>query len=335
MQASSVKIVRFHHTGGPEVLKVEQLPLPEPGKNEVRLRVHAIGLNRAEAMFREGAYLVEPKLPSKIGYEASGIVEAVGTDVDKNMIGKKYSTVPCFDLGTYGVYGEVAIVPAYALAAYPEKLSYAEATSIWMQYLTAWGALVHSGKLSQGDYVVITAASSSVGLAAIQITQAQGAKSIAVTRTAEKKAELLALGADHVIVTNDENFTTRINDITDGKGARIIFDPIAGKGVNTLVEGLAPAGILFIYGNLANEPMTPFPLFQALSKGLTLRGYTLFEIVSQPKIRAEAEKYICKQLEDGTFKPKIARTFKLDQIVDAHRYMESNAQIGKIVVTVN
>jgi len=335
MPASSVKIVRFHRTGGPEVLQVEQLPLPEPGKGEVRLRVHAIGLNRAEVMFRKGAYLVEPKFPSKTGYEASGVVEAVGSDVDKNMIGKKYSTVPSFDLGKYGVYGEIAIVPAYALAVYPEKLSFAEAASIWMQYLTAWGALVHFGKLSQNDYVVITAASSSVGLAAIQIAHAQGAKSIAVTRTAEKKAELLALGADHVIVTDDEDFPTRINEITGGKGVRMIFDPIAGKGVNALAEGLAPGGILFVYGNLANEPMTPFPLFPALAKGLTLRGYTLFEIVSQPKVRAEAEKYIYMHLEDGTFKPKIARTFTLDQIVDAHRYMESNAQIGKIVVIAN
>ncbi len=335
MPTSSVKIVRFHHTGGPEVLELEQIPLPEPGKGEVSLRVHAIGLNRAEVMFREGAYLVQPKLPSKIGYEAAGVVEAVGPDVDKSMIGKKYSTMPCFDLGKYGVYGEVAIVPAYALAVYPEKLSFVEATSIWMQYTTAWGALVHYGKVSQGDYVVITAASSSVGLAAIQIVHAQGAKSIAVTRTAEKKATLLELGADHVIVTNDEDFSDRINQITGGVGARIIFDPIAGKGINILAKGLAQGGTLFVYGNLSNESTTPFPLFPALAKGLTLRGYTLFEIVSQPNVRAEAEKYIYKHLEDGTFKPKIARTFALDQIVDAHRYMESNAQIGKIVVTTN
>ncbi|MGM9453279.1 alcohol dehydrogenase catalytic domain-containing protein [Legionella bozemanae] len=121
--------------------------LPQPGKRS-SLHVHAIGLYRAEIMFRSGAYLVQPQLPSKIVYEASGVVEAVGSDVDKKMIDKAYSTVPCFALGKYGVYGEVAIVPAYALAEYPEKFSYAEGTSIWMQYLTAYGALIHYRKLA-------------------------------------------------------------------------------------------------------------------------------------------------------------------------------------------
>lgn len=333
MSNSSVKIVRFHKIGGPEVLKIEEMPLPEPGKGEVRLRVHAIGLNRAEVVFRTGNYLVQPQFPSKIGYEASGVVEAVGPDVDKKMIGKKYSTVPGFDLGKYGVYGEVAIVPTSALAEYPEKLSFIEATSIWMQYLTAYGALVHFGKLAKNEFVVITAASSSVGIAAIQIARAQGAISIVTTRTSKKKAELLALGADHVIVTNEENMPKRVNEITQGKGARIIFDPVAGKGVEVLADALAQGGTLFVYGNLSLEQITPFPLLKAMGKGLSMRGYTLFEIVAQPEVRAKAEKYVFDHLQDGSFKPKIARTFTLEHIVDAHAYMESNEQIGKIVVT--
>lgn len=334
MPNSSVQIVRFHTTGGPEVLQIEKAPLPEPGKGEARLRVHAIGLNRAEIMFRTGAYLVEPVFPSKIGYEASGIVEAVGPGVDKSMIGKKYSTVPCFDLGKYGVYGEVAIVPADALAKYPEKLSYAEATSIWMQYITAYGALVHYGKLAKNNVVVITAASSSVGIAAIQVARAEGAISIAVTRTAKKKAELLKHGADHVIVTSEEDLPARVRQITHGAGANIVFDPIAGKGVEILADTLAPGGILFEYGNLSNEIVTPFPLFPALLKGLSVRGYTLFEILAQPEVRAKAEKYVFENLQKGVLKPVIAKTFAFENIVDAHRYMESNEQMGKIVVTV-
>ena len=333
MSNSSVKIVRFHETGGPEVLKLEEVSLPEPGKGEVRLRVHAIGLNRAEIMFRTGRYLIQPHFPSKIGYEASGVVEAVGPDVDKKIIGKTYSTVPCFDLGKYGVYGEVAIVPAYALAAYPEKLSYAEGTSIWMQYMTAYGALIHYGALAKNDFVLITAASSSVGLAAIQMTRAQGAISIVTTRTPKKKAELLSLGADHVIDTNEENLPERVREITKGAGVKIVFDPIAGKGVETLAEALSPGGTLFVYGNLSLEEITPFPLFAALNKGISLRGYTLFEIVSQADVRKKAEKYIFDRLQDGSFHPQIAQMFSLGHIVDAHRYMESNEQVGKIVVT--
>ncbi len=329
----TVKIVRFHQTGGPEVLKIEDLPLPEPANGEVRLRVKAIGLNRAEAMFRLGRYLSQPILPSKLGYEASGVVEAVGEGVDASWIGKTASTVPAFPVEQYGVYGEVAIVPASALAVYPASLSFEEGTSIWMQYVTAYGALVHLGKIAKGDFVVITAASSSVGLAAIEIVKAEGATSIAVTRTRAKAAELTSLGADHVVVTDDEDLVARVKQITAGKGARLVFDPIGGPIVEKLAAVTAFQGIIFEYGGLSGEP-TPLPLFAALSKSLTFRGYTLFEINTVPDLREQAQRYVFDKLRTGAFKPRIAKTFKLEEIVEAHRYMESSQQIGKIVVTV-
>jgi NADPH:quinone reductase-like Zn-dependent oxidoreductase len=329
----NVKIVRFHKTGGPEVLQLDELPLPEPAAGEVRLRVKAIGLNRAEVMFRLGRYLMDPILPSKLGYEASGIVEAVGPDVDKSWIGKTVSTIPNFAANVYGVYGEVAIVPFHSISVYPDKLSYEEGTSIWMQYLTAYGALIHQGHLAKGDFVLITAASSSVGIAAIEIAKAEGAISIATTRTSKKKAELLTLGAAHVIATEEEDLAARVNEITAGKGARIAFDPIGGKGLEALAAAAAPGGIIFEYGALSTDP-TPFPLFSVLSKQLTIKGYVLFEILGNPALFPKAKQYVLDHLASGHFKPRIDRTFPLDKIVDAHRYMESNAQIGKIVVTV-
>lgn len=331
--AESVRIVRFHQIGGPEVLKMDELPLPEPAAGEVRLRVKAIGLNRAEVMFRQGRYLVQPVLPAKLGYEASGTIEVVGAGVDKSWLGKAASTVPAFAADKYGVYGEVAIVPVSAVAEYPARLSYEEGTSIWMQYLTAYGALVMHGKISKGDFVVITAASSSVGIAAIEIIKVENAISIATTRTSKKKAELLAAGADHVIVTGEEDLVTRVNEITGGKGARIIFDPVAGSGIEALAAAASFGGTIFEYGALAAEP-TPFPLFAALSKSLAVRGYTLFEVVANPEAFATAKKYVFGHLASGAFKPRIDRTFPLSQIVEAHRYMESNQQVGKIVVTV-
>lgn len=333
MSTKTAKIVRFHQLGGPEVLQIDELPLPEPKAGEVRLQVKAIGLNRAEVMFRQGKYLQDPILPAKLGYEASGIVDAVGPGVDSSWLGKKVSTVPAFSASEYGVYGEVAIVPVSALAIYPEKLTPEEGTSIWMQYLTAYGALIYFGKIRQDDFVIITAASSSVGIAAIEIVKAEGATSIATTRTEQKKKELLALGADHVIVTEHEDLVARVNEITGGKGARIIFDPVAGKSLETLAAAAKVGGIIFEYGALSPE-VTPFPLFAALSKGLTIRGYTLFEVTSRPEVRKEGEKYIFKNLENGNFQPRIDKIFQLKDIVEAHRYMESNQQIGKIVVQV-
>ena len=333
MASETVKIVRFHETGAANVLKVEELPLPEPGAGEVRLRVKTIGLNRAEVMFRMGQYLVQPKLPSKLGYEAAGIVEAIGPGVDQNWVGKTVSTVPAFPADAYGVYGEVAIVPVGALAEYPANLSFEEGTSIWMQYLTAYGALIQQGKVTAGDFVLITAASSSVGLAAIEIVKAEGAKSIATTRSSKKKQELLDLGADYVIATEEEDLAGKVMEITGGKGARVVFDPIGGKGLETLAAATAASGIIFEYGALATEP-TPYPLFTALGKHLTIKGYTLFEVLADPAEFAKAKKYVFDHLEKGDFKPKVDKTFPLSDIVKAHEYMESNAQVGKIVVTV-
>ncbi len=292
MSSQTAKIVRFHKIGAADVLQLDHLPIPEPAAGEVRLRVKAIGLNRAEVMFREDHYLVTPELPSKLGYEASGTVEAIGPNVDNFWLGKTVSTVPSFKLNKYGVCGEVAIVPATSLAEYPAGLSPEQGTSIWMQYLTAYGALIHHAQLSKGDYVLLTAASSSVGLAAIELAKAEGAISIATTRTSDKKAKLLAHGADHVIVTDEEDLVARVNEITSGKGARVIFDPIAGKGLETLARCCrCAAGIIIEHGALASEP-TPFPLFPAIAKALTIRGYTLMEITTHPDTLTQATKYV-------------------------------------------
>ena len=331
--SGTARMVRFHATGGPEVLRIQEEPIPEPGKGEVRLRVKAIGLNRAEVMFRRGQYLETPVLPSKLGYEAAGVVEAVGPDVDRSWVGKKVSTIPAFLMTHYGVYGEVTIVPIGAVATYPEKLTPEEGTSIWMQYLTAYGALIMYARISKGDFVIITAASSSVGIAAIEMANAEGAVSIATTRKSKKKGVLSQVGAAHVIATEDEDFLARVEQITGGKGARVIFDPIGGKGIELLAKAAAYGGTIYEYGALAPEP-TPFPLFNALGKGLSIRGYTLREVFLDPKLRETAVRYVFERVEEGKFKPRVDRVFPFEQIVDAHRYMESNEQIGKIVVRV-
>ena len=329
----TAKVVRFHRLGPADVLQLEDHPLPQPGAGEVRLRVKAIGLNRAECLFRKGQYIDTPVFPSGLGYEASGIVEAVGSNVDPDLVGQVRSTVPAFHMSRYGVYGEIAIVPADSLAAFPETLSFEQGTSLWMQYLTAWGALCHFGHLTAGDFVVIPAASSSVGLAAIEIVRAEGATAIALTRTSDKRQVLLDLGAPHVIATEEEDLVARVKEITAGKGARLTFDPVGGPTLEKLVEAAAPSGILFEYGALSRDP-TPLPLLNVLFKHLTLRGYTLFEITFNPALRQQGEAYIYQRLASGHFKPQIARTFPLTDIVAAQRYMESNEQIGKIVVTV-
>lgn len=327
------RVVKFHELGGPEVLKLENVEVPAPAADEVRIKVKAIGLNRAEALFRMGKYAMQPEFPSKLGYEASGVVESVGSKVTQFKPGDVVSIVPPPDQGRYGTYGEIATVPARYVVKHPETLSFVEAAAVWMQYLTAYGALIDIAAIKQGDFVVIPAASSSVGLAAIQLCHLVGATPIATTRTSAKKKALQEMGATHVIVTQEENLSSTILEITKNKGARVIFDPVGGKTVIDLAKGAAQNGIIFQYGALSLEP-TPFPLMLAITKLLTMRGYMLFEIVEDNARFEKAKQFIINALSNKTLKPIIDKTFPLDEIVNSHRHLESNNQFGKIVVTV-
>ncbi len=329
------RIVQFFKTGGPEVLILNDLADREPGPGEVRIRIEAIGLNRAEVMLRQGIYHEQPEFPSRIGYEAAGVVEELGPGVAALSVGERVATVPSFALSQtrQGVYGETATVPAEIALAYPSALSPVEGAALWMQYLTAYGALVDYGGLGVEEAVLITAASSSVGIAAIQIAKDCGAKVIASTRGAEKKTALLDHGADHVIASEEEDLSTRVMEMTEGEGARIVFDPIAGPMLNELAAAAAPYGTIYEYGAL-HPGETVYPLMPMLAKSLTITGYQVLDYVREPARLQRARRSIFAGLESGALKPIIDRTFPLDEIVAAHRYMESNNQCGKIVVTV-
>jgi NADPH:quinone reductase-like Zn-dependent oxidoreductase len=201
-----------------------------------------------------------------------------------------------------------------------------------MQYLTAYGALIEIAKLGAGDTLLIPAASSSVGIAAIQFANLVGATPIALTRKQDKRAALMKLGAAHVIATEEQDLVAEVKQLTKNKGARVVFDPVGGPTVAKLIAAMSERGILFLYGALSNEP-TPLPLFEVLSKTLTIRGYVLFEVTGDPARLDRGKKFVVDGLASGKLKPVIAKTFRFEEIVEAHRYLESNQQIGKIVVT--
>lgn len=208
-----------------------------------------------------------------------------------------------------------------------------DAQVTWMQFVTAYGALIDIGKLQKGDTVLIRAASSSGGLAAIQIANLIGAVPVALTRTSEKRQALLDAGAAFVIATQEQDLVSEVNSITDGKGARMAFDPVGGAEVANTLRSLSFPGIFFQYGALDTGNWS-VSVMELLGKDLTIRGYQLFEITEDPARLAGAKEFISKELQSGALRPLIAKVFPLDQIADAHRYMESNAQIGKIVVEV-
>jgi len=325
------KVVRIYQHGGPEELRFEDLDVGEPGPGEVRVKIEAIGLNRSEAAFRAGEYPVTPRFPALIGYEGVGLVEALGPDVQGFAVGERVCVLPNFRLGEYGIYGERAIVPARSLLSPPPGLTPVEAASIWMQYFTAL-AIIEIARAAIGDYVLIRAASSSVGLAAIQLANWAGAVPIAATRTSAKALTLQQQGAKHVIPTDETDLVAAVLRITAGKGARIIFDPVGGPDIEKLALAAADEGIIFVYGGLSGKP-TPFPHWPAALKGLSIRGWVASSIWNRPERFTRNRELILHGLASGHLRPVIAKTFPFSQIVAAHRYLESNQQIGKIVVT--
>lgn len=327
------RVVRFHQHGGPEVLRIEDIDLPPPGPGEVQIRVKALGLNRAEALLRAGGYIETPPLPCGLGLEAAGVVEATGEGVSDLAPGDAVSVIPPQSMVRWPAYGDVVAYPAGLIVKHPPSLDWQTAAAVWMQYLTAYGALIDIARLSSGDAVVITAASSSVGLAAIQIANKVGATAVAVTRTSAKKQALLDAGAEHVIVLTEEDPAARLNEIAGPQGVRVVLDAIGGPIFEPLTAAMSKGGILIEYGGLSPEP-TPFPLAAVLGKTLTLRGYLVHEITGDAEKLETAKAFILEGLETGALKPIIDRTFAFDQIVEAHRYLESNEQFGKIVVTV-
>ena len=325
------KVVRIHALGGPEVLTIEDLDVGEPGAGECRIRVEAVGLNRAEAMYRAGRYPVQPQLPSLIGYEGVGVIEALGAEVGGYAVGDRVCVLPMIQQGQYGIWAEQAIVPARILLPAPPGLTPAEAASIWMQYMTAY-ALIEVAQIGIGDGVIIRAASSSVGIAAIQLANWAGSVSIACTRTSDKAEALHRQGAAHVVATEEEDLVARVMAITGGIGARTAFDPVGGPYVETLANALAPRGILFIYGGLSGQE-TPYPHWPCAFKGLSMRGWVASEIWNHPHRYKAAQEKILSGLASGHLKPVIAKTFRgLEQIAAANAFLESNEQVGKVVV---
>jgi NADPH:quinone reductase-like Zn-dependent oxidoreductase len=326
------RTIKFAKAGGPEVLEFIEMEVPAPGPHEVRINVKAIGINRADSMWRNDKYVEAPIFPAGLGYDAAGVVNAVGEDVTDFEVGDTVSTIPAFSLNKYSTYGEVILAPDHAVVKHPESLSFVEAASVWMMFITAYGALVFDAKVKAGDFVVIPAASSSVGLAAIQIANHAGATPIALTRTSEKKQRLREAGAPHVIATQEQDMVAEVMRITAGNGARVAFDPVGGPDFPKLLAALTFEGIAYIYGAL-NEDATPLPVLGMIGKMPVVKGYSVRLVTGDAERRKVAVEYVTKGLASGALKPVIDRTFKFNEMVEAHRYLENGGQFGKIVVT--
>lgn len=330
--AQPAKVIRFQQVGGPEVLQLESIEISPPAPTEVRLRVKAIGVNRIDAVFRMG-HFEKPVFPSKIGFEASGIVESIGSDVKHLNVGDAVSVVPGFSNRDYGTYGDLILVPAYTLQKIPGTLSFVEAASLWTSYLAAYGMLVDRVQLKAGQSVVINAASSGAGLAAIQMTNLLGGVSIALTTSEAKKAALIKAGAQHVVVTGSGDFSAEVLALTGGKGANVILDAVGGAQFASLVAAAAGRAKILAYGVLSYAPGT-YPAAGVVFKMLTVEGYNMGDLLmDQPKAQAGIE-FIKSGVQSGKLTPTVGKTFPLEQAAESHRYLDANQHFGKVVLSV-
>ncbi|WP_176593961.1 zinc-dependent alcohol dehydrogenase family protein [Sphingobium sp. EM0848] len=325
-----VKAAVLHELGGPEVLKLATVDVPNPGPGEIRILISAFGLNRSEALFREGRLQLKPVLPSRIGYEAAGIVESVGPGVTEFAVGDSVATLPRMQTNVCGAYGEAMTVPARFAVKSPAGLDRVECAALWSGYMTAYAGLVDLAPVQRGDFVLITAASSSLGPAAIQIVRLLGAHAIAVTRRREKAAAIARSGPADIIVTDEENLGDRVRQITDGRGVSLVFDPVGGPTVSTLAEMTAPYGTIIIYGSLDASP-AELPVRALIGRNIAIRGLGLY-LEDKPDRLRRGVAFIQEGVANGLLRPLIAERYKLDQIVEAAKSMDAMNHVGKIVV---
>jgi NADPH:quinone reductase-like Zn-dependent oxidoreductase len=340
----TTKVIRFHRTGGPEVLQIDEIELRAPHANEVVLLVEALALCRADLLWREGSYLEDPVLPARIGYDAAGIVQSVGANVRSVKPGDRVSTFPACSLADYGAHGQEILYPARSLLVDPPNLSPEEATSVNTELFLAYFTLVELAGLRPGQYVVVTGATASTGIAALQLVNMLGGRSIALTRSESKKGELVAAGADHVILVGEEDVRDTVLDITDGLGADVIYDAIGGPGLEELAWATNRLGRIVTYGALGAEAgETRLPLGACLLRGVKVHaGVTVFDYTGNRRLRIppkpeaikRAKTFIANGLAGGNFTPKIDRVFNgLEEYQLAHEYMVTNDGNGRVVVS--
>ncbi len=323
--------LQFHEAGGVDALRIEEIERPKPSPGEVLIDVKAFALNRADILYLEDNHYSVASLPSGLGSEAAGIIEAIGAGVQGFKVGDRVATIPHANT-TYGVHAQHAVFNADYIAPWSDRLSKEEATSTWMEMLTAYYPLIETAKLKPEDYILIPAASSSAGLGAIALAKDIGATVIATTRTSKKTADIFASGADYVVATDEEDLTARIMEATSGAGVRVVYDPIGGDFVDDYAEALGENALVFIYGVLRGLH-AQVDIVKMVRKAATVFPYSLFNHIRHEDQRMRGVNYVLERQEKGLLVPKVDRVFSFDEAIEAYRYMLKGNQVGKIVVS--
>lgn len=317
--------IRFSAHGGPEVLRWETVELPDPGPGELRIRHQAIGVNFIDTYHRTGLYPVA--LPSGLGQEGAGVVEAVGPRVTEFRPGDRVAYCGGA-LSPVGAYSEVRNFPAERAVRLPDDISFETAAAVMLKGLTAQFLVRRTHRVQPGDTVLIHAAAGGVGLLLVQWAKRLGATVIA-TAGNDGKAELVrAHGADHVIVYTRENFTERTRALTNGCGVDVVYDSVGRATFLGSLDSLRPLGLMVSFGN-ASGKVEPFDIGLLAQKGsLFLTRPTLFTYIARREDLLAMAEELFAAIRQGWLDVKIGQRFPLSQAAEAHRALESRRTIG-------
>ncbi|HEX7912626.1 MAG TPA: quinone oxidoreductase [Paraburkholderia sp.] len=324
------KAVRFHTTGGPEVLRYEDVGVGEPGAGQVRLRHEAVGLNFADTYFRTGLYPVP--LPAGMGVEAAGVVEAVGPDVTNVAVGDRV-TYTGF-LNTLGAYSTARLIPAAPLIKLPATISCETAAAMTMRGLTSSYLLRRIYAFKSGDTVLLHAAAGGVGLIVSQWAKLLGLTVIG-TVSSEAKAEVArAHGCDHTIDYSREDVAKRVRELTDGAGVNVVFDSVGKDTFEASLDSLKRRGLMVCVGT-ASGPIPPFnPQLLAMKGSLYMTRPALADYISDPAEKAELAAELFDHVGAGRISIEINQRYALQDAAQAHHDLESRKTTGSSVFVI-
>jgi NADPH:quinone reductase-like Zn-dependent oxidoreductase len=327
--------------GGPEVFEVRDAPEPVPGDGEVRIRVRAAGVNFADILARIGLYPDAPKPPIVVGYEVAGIIDAAGANVTMLHEGDRVVA-----LTRFGGYSDSVVVPVSQAFRFPDQLSDAEAAAVPVTYLTAAIALYRVAAVTAGETVLVHNAGGGLGIAATQLANLRRATVIG-TASAAKHDALRSFGVEHAIDYRHADVEAEVKTLTRGRGVDVILDPIGGASFLASYRMLAPLGRLIMLGvsSMASERRNPWRVFRSwwtmpsfnplslINRNRGVFGLNVGHLWDERRALQPLMDLLLTELSAGRLQPVVAKTFPLDRAADAHRFIQSRANIGKVVLT--
>ncbi len=320
-----MRAILFHELGGPEVLRLGELPRPEPTPGTILIRNHAIGVNFADTLFRRGLYLTRPKRPDTPGLEAAGTIEALGQGVEGLAVGMRVAAI------TTKAYADYCLAKASRVIPLPEFVDFERGAAFPIQALTAYHLLHTAHRTEAGQTVLVHSAAGGVGGLAVQMAKAAGARVIGTVSDDGKIGRARDAGADAVINYATQDLAAEALRLTEGRGVDLILDAVGKPTVENGLRCLAPRGHLIFYGRSGGVP-DPVNLLRLLGKSLAVSGFVLYHILDVPDDWAAGIERSFALLREGKVRLRIDHTFPLAEAADAHRHMESRQSVGKLVL---